>query len=735
MSQSSISEQAQKEAERLAGLVQERTGNRINRRELARAYSFAARAHDGQTRLSGEPFIEHPLAVATSCAEMGLDLSALQAALLHDVAEDTPISVEEIREKFGSEVSEIVDGVTKLTELHFQSRNEKQAETYRKMIVAMTKDSRVILIKLADRIHNMKTISSLPRQKQIQKARESLDIYAPLAHRLGIHQAKSQLEDLALMVLHPQKYQELKQMVSQHRSQREEYVQQASQELEKELNYLGVEAEISGRAKHFYSIYQKMTSKGREFNQIYDLTAMRVIVQSVQDCYAAIGAVHTLWTPMPGRFKDYVAVPKRNGYQSLHTTVVGPGGKPLEIQIRTWQMHHWAELGIAAHWRYKDGQSPASQMRWVTEIAELSPDLTAPEMFLEALRGEIVSGEVYVFTPKGEVRTLAAGATPLDFAYDIHTEVGHRCVGAKVNGHIVPLSYKLSSGDIVEALTSKGEKGPSRDWLSLVGTSRARNKIRAWFRSRDRQDSEQKGREKLSSALRSDGLPVQRIIGSPLLAEIMHEAGFKKADEFYRALGSDKIQTGPIIQKLHSQLRSGESVAPTTTPTQELLQSGRNGHQPNATAGQYGIHVDGVGGGVMLRMAKCCLPAPGDPISGYVSLGRGITIHREDCPNLQSLKKDPQRIVEVHWEGSPRTSFRVEIGVEGWDRTRLLEEISKALAESGANIVEVQVFSREATMGGRFVVEVPDTRTVDQAITRLRNIESVYDAYRVTPQS
>ncbi|HUE27975.1 MAG TPA: bifunctional (p)ppGpp synthetase/guanosine-3',5'-bis(diphosphate) 3'-pyrophosphohydrolase, partial [Solirubrobacteraceae bacterium] len=518
----------------------------IDRDRVEEAFVYACVHHADQRRKSGEDFIIHPVGVAKICAGMRLDTDTLCAALLHDTVEDTSASLEEVQESFGEEIASLVDGVTKLTGLTFQSRDEAQAENYRKMMVAMATDIRVILIKLADRLHNMRTIAALTKQKQIEKARETLDIYAPIAHRLGIHAIKWELEDLSFQALHPRKYNEIKGLVAQQRAERERYVNQAGSYLSKELAELGIEADISGRAKHFYSIYSKMTKKGREFNEIYDLTAMRVIVGSVKDCYGAVGVIHSLWKPLPGRFKDFIAMPKANMYQSLHTTVIGPEGRPLEIQIRTGEMHDLAEFGVAAHWMYKETRAPSAQdpegkLKWLRSLLDWQQDEADPREFMETLKVDLFEDEVFVFTPKGEVKSLAAGATPLDFAYEIHTDVGHRCVGAKVNGKIVPLSYQLRSGDIVEVLTSKRDRGPSRDWLALVKTTRARNKIKAWFKAESRKDTEHTGRELLQDHLKRQGLPAQKIVGSSLLADVIREMGFRKADDFYIALGGAKI--------------------------------------------------------------------------------------------------------------------------------------------------------------------------------------------------
>ena len=699
---------------------------------------FASRHHGDQRRLSGEDFITHPVGVAKICAGMRLDTETLCAALLHDTVEDTSASLEEVRTDFGEEIAGLVDGVTKLTGLTFQSHDEAQAENYRKMVVAMASDIRVILIKLADRLHNMRTIGAMSKQKQIEKSRETLDIYAPIAHRLGIHAIKWELEDLAFQTLHPRKFNEIKGLVAQQREERERYVNEAGEYVASELAELGIHADISGRAKHFYSIYSKMTKKGREFNEIYDLTAMRVIVDSVKDTYGAVGVIHSLWKPLPGRFKDFIAMPKFNMYQSLHTTVIGPEGRPLEIQIRTRDMHDLAEFGIAAHWMYKSGsrrgdaRDPDGKLKWLRSLMDWQQDMSDPREFMENLKVDLFEDEVFVFTPKGEVKSLAAGATPLDFAYDIHTDVGHRCVGAKVNGKIVPLSYVLRSGDIVEVLTSKRERGPSRDWLALVKTTRARNKIKAWFKAESRRDTEHTGRELLQEHLRKQGLPAQKLVGSPLLADVIREMGFQKGDDFYIALGGAKISPKVVVNKVMQRLKQGEAAESEPTAADDLLQTNRRRTRPTTSSTRFGIAVEGIDE-VMLRLAKCCRPVPGDPIVGYISLGRGITIHREDCPNVAVLKKDPDRFTPVAWDGDAETSFRVEIQVDGWDRHRLLEDMTRTFAEAGINILDAHCTVNHPMVKNRFVVEVGDTRTLDQAINRLRNIDAVFDAYRVTP--
>jgi guanosine-3',5'-bis(diphosphate) 3'-pyrophosphohydrolase len=704
----------------------------IDRAKVEHAFDFACDRHADQRRYSGDEFITHPVGVAQVCAGMRLDTETLCAALLHDTVEDTTASLDEIRSEFGSEIAQLVDGVTKLTGITFESRDERQAENYRKMMVAMATDVRVILIKLADRLHNMRTLGALPKQKQTLKSHETLEIYAPLAHRLGIHAIKWELEDLAFATLHPRKYAEIKQLVAQQRDEREKYVAEAGEFLAKELEQVGIEAEISGRAKHFYSIYTKMAKKGREFNEIFDLTAMRVIVGSVKDCYGAIGVIHSLWKPLPGRFKDFVAMPKANMYQALHTTVIGPEGKPLEIQIRTEEMHKLAEYGIAAHVAYKEGASAdprREKMTWLRQLVEAEGEQD-PTEFLESLKVDLFEDEVFVFTPKGEVKNLSAGSTPLDFAYAVHTDVGHSCVGAKVNGSIVPLHYQLRSGDIVEVLTAKQKRGPSLDWLKLVRTSRARNKIRAWFKEERREDAERDGRESLDEALRTRGIPMQKVSGSALLADVIREMGFRKATDFYIALGQGKISAKTAANKLMQRLKAGEGVEDETAAGAPPGQEDRARRTKDAS--NYGITVKGVEN-VAVRLAKCCRPVPGDQIEGYVSLGRGITIHRADCKNVKALKRASERFVDVAWRGDNEAAYRVELQIDAYDRTRLLEDLSRTFSEAGINIIGATCSTNHPMVKNRFVVEVGDTEQLKHCISRLRNVESVFDAYRITP--
>jgi GTP diphosphokinase / guanosine-3',5'-bis(diphosphate) 3'-diphosphatase len=701
---------------------------------IARAFAFAERAHEGQTRRSGQDFIVHPFSVAKICAGLHLDDATIVAALLHDVVEDTEAPLEEVRTEFGDEVARLVDGVTKLTRVQFQTREQAEAENYRKMIVAMADDVRVILIKLADRLHNLRTIEYLGKQKQVQKAKEALEVYAPLAHRLGIHALKWELEDLAFQTLHPRKYDEIKRMVAERRANREDHVVKAGEILQAELDKVDIPAEISGRAKHFYSIYEKMAKRGREFNEIYDLNAMRVIAErgdeeGTRDCYGALGLVHSLWKPLPGRFKDYIAMPKFNRYRSLHTTVIGPQGTPLEIQIRTRAMHTEAELGVAAHWAYKRGdtRADAEWRAWVEALRDEHRDESDPGEFLRGVRKDLFPHEVYVFTPKGEVKTLPAGATPIDFAYAIHTDVGHRTVGAKVNGRIVPLHYKLQSGDRVEILAAKSEtKGPSRDWLSLVASTRARNKIRQWFSRETREDTEQRGREILEQALKQQNLPYRKLAGSALMAQVIRELGYRKAEDFYLALGSGRLTPSQIVKKVLQRLKTDE-VAEEETIT-------RKPPRAHTAVGSesYGIRVEGVEE-VLVRLAKCCTPVPGDPIVGYISLGRGITIHREDCPNVKALMRNPERFTAVAWDGDTTTSFLVQIRVDSWDRPRLLEDVARTFAEHGTNIVEYGGHVEDQLAKNWYTAEVGDIKDLRGLLSALRNIESVFDAYRVTP--
>ncbi len=710
----------------------------FDRELIAQAFTYSKAQHKGRFRKSGEDFIYHPLGTARICADLKLDSVTIGAALLHDVVEDTPTTVATIRKMFGAEVADLVDGLTKLQKVSLKSEEEEQADNLRKMIIAMAKDIRVILIKLADRTHNMRTICYLDKQKQIQKAKETLEIYAPLAHRLGIYSIKWELEDLAFAALHPRKYSELQQMVAQRRADRESYVDQAAEYLQAELAKVGIEAQIEGRAKHFYSIYTKMVKRGKEFNEIYDLTAMRVLVDSVKDCYGTLGIIHSLWKPMPGRFKDYIAMPKFNMYRSLHTTVIGPQGKPLEIQIRTHKMHQTAEYGIAAHWLYKErgkaskaNEAAADKLAWLRQMLEWQSETEDPKEFMKTLRIDLFEEEVFVFTPKGEVISLAANSTPVDFAYAVHTDVGHHCVGAKVDGRIVPLQHPLHSGDFVEVLTSKSSQGPSRDWLNFVKTSRARNKIRQWFKKERRQDSEHIGRELLQEALRRKGLASQKIVASPAFAELTRAMGFLKAEDLYVSLGTGKTSPQQVLTKITKHLDETAGIPSVVTKSSSMPARQRS---VTSTPRELGISVDGVSD-VGVRLAKCCKPLPGDKIVGYISLGKGVSVHRKDCPNARDLQnRSGERFINVAWKGTSEKAFRAEFQVEAMDRSHLLEDISRTLSESGVNIISADCnTSGDHLVKDRFVVEVGDAKLLDTVLENIKGIDTIFDAYRITP--
>ena len=729
--------------ELLEGLLTELTAQRrdgggdVGVELVTRAFRRAAAAHEGQLRRSGEPFITHPVGVAMICVGLRLDEETIAAALLHDVVEDTDVSLDTIRDEFGAEIAALVDGVTKLTRVQFQTREQAEAENYRKMVVAMAEDVRVILIKLADRLHNLRTIEYLGKQKQIQKSKEALEVYAPLAHRLGIHALKWELEDLSFQTLHPRKYAEIKTMVAERRADREGHVAEAADVLRRELEKVDIPVDISGRAKHFYSIYDKMTRKGREFNEIYDLTAMRVIVErdgeeGTRDCYGALGLIHSLWKPMPGRFKDYIAMPKFNGYRSLHTTVIGPEGRPLEIQVRTRAMHETADLGVAAHWAYtSDGRrsrKPADEewSKWVGSLMDIHADESDTTEFVKSFRTDLFDEEVFVFTPKGEVKTLPAGSTPIDFAYAVHTDVGHRTVGAKVNGRIVPLHYHLRCGDRVEILTGKSAaRGPSRDWMSIAASSRARNRIRQFFSREQKEDLEAKGRELLEHALKHQNLPYKKLAGSAVLAGVIRESGYKKAEDFYIALGSGKLLASKIVEKVLQQLKVSEVAHETVVVKKPRARE-------TAGSDTYGINVIGVDD-VLVRLARCCTPVPGDDIVGYISLGKGITIHRGDCPNVRALRRNPERFTPVEWEGGGTQSFRVQIAVDSWDRPRLLEDVARTFAEHGANIVSYGGTVEDQMARNWYTAEIGDVKALRGLLTALRNVDGVFDARRMTP--
>ncbi|MTV25513.1 bifunctional (p)ppGpp synthetase/guanosine-3',5'-bis(diphosphate) 3'-pyrophosphohydrolase [Nitriliruptoraceae bacterium ZYF776] len=722
----------------LEGLAQaiRAAGNKAEVREVVRAYRYADTMHEGQKRRSGEAYITHPVAVATELAMLGLGTPTLIAALLHDVVEDTAASLDDIRSGFGDEVAHLVDGVTKLDRLRVESKEQQQAETLRKMFLAMAKDIRVLVIKLADRLHNMETIGHMPRDKQKRIAQETLDIYAPLAHRLGMQQFKLRLEDLGFKTLHPKRYDEIVAMVDDRNPEREAYLVEVMTAIRDQLKDLRVRGEVTGRPKHYYSIYEKMVLRGKEFDEIYDLVGVRVIVGSVRDCYAVLGELHASWRPVPGRFKDYIAMPKVNLYQSLHTSVIGPKGRPLEVQIRTRAQHRTAEFGVAAHWKYKDdgrnGSADANttgELPWIDQLLEWQQEVSEPGDYLESLKIDLYQDEVFVFTPKGEVLGLPAGATPIDFAYAVHTEVGHRCIGARVNGRLVPLEHQLTNGDVIEVLTSKAEDaGPSRDWLKLAASPRAKSKIRAYFNRERREDATQRGREAITRALRRKGVAYARVMAAGELTDIAHELNYKDAEALFRAVGEGHVAAGSVAQQVVAAVT--DEVEETATPT---LPDDRAPIRIGQGSGED-VQVEG-DSGMLVALARCCTPVPGDEIVGFVTRGRGVSVHRADCTNIDDLRKDPGRFVPVDWSGETTAPFLVSVQIEALDRKHLLRDITAVLGDLHINITSAQVATRKDRVAVlRFSFELGDPTHLEYALRSVRRVEGVYDAYRVTPQ-
>ncbi|MER7053785.1 GTP pyrophosphokinase [Streptomyces sp. NPDC000351] len=715
-------------------------------RQIERAYQVAERWHRGQKRKSGDPYITHPLAVTTILAELGMDPATLMAGLLHDTVEDTEYGLEDLRRDFGDVVTLLVDGVTKLDKVKFGEA--AQAETVRKMVVAMAKDPRVLVIKLADRLHNMRTMRYLKREKQEKKARETLEIYAPLAHRLGMNTIKWELEDLAFAILYPKMYDEIVRLVAERAPKRDEYLAVVTDEVQQDLRSARIKATVTGRPKHYYSVYQKMIVRGRDFAEIYDLVGIRVLVDTVRDCYAALGTVHARWNPVPGRFKDYIAMPKFNMYQSLHTTVIGPNGKPVELQIRTFDMHRRAEYGIAAHWKYKqEAVAGASKVRtdaprssgkgkddhlndmaWLRQLLDWQKETEDPGEFLESLRFDLSRNEVFVFTPKGDVIALPASATPVDFAYAVHTEVGHRTIGARVNGRLVPLESTLDNGDLVEVFTSKAAgAGPSRDWLGFVKSPRARNKIRAWFSKERRDEAIEQGKDSIVRAMRKQNLPIQRILTGDSLVTLAHEMRYSDISALYAAIGEGHVSAQNIVQKLVQAL-GGEEAA--TEEIDESVPPARG--RKRRTNADPGVVVKGVED-VWIKLARCCTPVPGDPIIGFVTRGSGVSVHRSDCVNVDSLSREPERILEVEWAPSQSSVFLVAIQVEALDRSRLLSDVTRVLSDQHVNILSAAVqTSRDRVATSRFTFEMGDPKHLGHVLKAVRGVEGVYDVYRVT---
>jgi len=695
---------------------------------IERAYAVALAAHVGQTRKSGEPYINHPMSVATIVARQGLDDVTVAAALLHDAVEDTSVSLEDLERDFGSDVRLIVDGVTKLDRLHFDTREEQQAASMRKMLVALSKDLRVLIIKLADRLHNMRTLAALPEHKQQRVAQETIDIYAPLANRLGMQEVKDQLQDLALATLHPKRYSQIDQMVEDRSPERDLYLAQLIGEVEGRLAELGIAGKVAGRPKQLWSIYEKMIVKGRSFDEIHDLVGVRVIVDSVRDCYAALGTIHASWKPVQGRFKDYVAMPKFNLYQSLHTTVVGPQGKQVEFQVRTVEMDVRAEYGVAAHWDYK-AQSPSDEMAWLGRIVEWQAETEDPGTFMANLKTDLELDEVYVFTPNGEVITLPIGATPVDLAYAIHTDVGHTCVGAKVGGRLVPLETHLTTGDTVEIVTSKQPgAGPSRDWLQFVATHRASSKIKHWYSRERRSDAIDAGYEALSTELRRARLPVRDVLAGPELAEVAASMNYHDPDTLYAAVGEHHVSARAVVGRVVKAL---EELEPDAEVEAEIVRSRR----PRRDTGTVGVHVEGLDD-MMVRLSRCCTPVPPDEIMGFVTRGRGVSVHRSDCANAVSLTADQaDRLIDVDWDKDSSGHFVVSVEIKALDRPRLLRDIFGVLADNHVNVLATSTVTsgvdQVATM--RFEFEIGDPTHLEAMLRLLREVDSVYDVHRVVP--
>ena len=699
-------------------------------RVLEEAYRAAEEAHEGQVRKSGEPFIEHPLAVAEILADLRLDTTTLTAALLHDTVEDTEVTLGRIQQTFGEDVARIVDGLTKLDRLEFRTRELAQAENVRKMIVAMAGDIRVLLIKLADRLHNMRTVEALSPGKQRRMATETLEIYAPLANRLGVQEVKWELEDLSFKTLHPGPYKEIARLVEARRDERRALIDELTGSIRQKLKELGVKADVEGRPKHLYSIYEKMVIRGKEFEEIYDLVGIRILAGSLRDCYAALGAVHSLWKPIPGRFKDYVAMPKSNMYQSLHTTVVGPNGTPLEIQIRTRDMHRTAQYGIAAHWRYKEGgkqSKDTADLAWLGQMMEWLKDMADPREFMEGLRIDLSGGRVFVFTPKGDVINLPQGATPVDFSYAIHTEVGHRTIGAKVNGKLVPLDYELRTGDSVDVLTSKAQgEGPSQDWLQFVATPRARNKIRQWFARGRREDALDQGKDLLQRQMRKQNLSFKRLTTEEALEQVATDLKQPDLDALYVAVGEGHVSPQSVVARLSRQLSGSAEEDVTDVPLARPVRI-------TQTDVAKGVMVKGLGD-VWVRLGRCCTPVPGDQIVGFVTRGQGVSVHRADCPNVKTLRREPERMIEVSWAEGKSTSFVVAIQVEALDRTRLLSDIATMLSDQHVNILSANSSTgRDRITRLRFSFELADITHLSSLLASVKRVENVYDAYRVVP--
>ncbi len=707
---------------------------------LQQAYDVADERHAGQFRKSGDPYITHPLAVATILADLGMDTTTLIAALLHDTVEDTGYTLDELEKDFGAEVGHLVDGVTKLDKVALGSAAE--GETIRKMIIAMARDPRVLVIKVADRLHNMRTMRFLPPEKQARKARETLEVIAPLAHRLGMATVKWELEDLAFAILHPKKYEEIVRLVADRAPSRDTYLARVRNDLNNALGAAHIQATVEGRPKHYWSIYQKMIVRGKDFDDIHDLVGMRILCDEIRDCYAAIGVVHSLWQPMAGRFKDYIAQPSFGVYQSLHTTVIGPEGKPLEVQIRSFEMHRTAEFGIAAHWRYKEGRkgkgrkatdvAEVDDMAWMRQLLDWQREAADPGEFLESLRFDLAVKEIFVFTPKGDVITLPAGSTPVDFAYAVHTEVGHRCIGARVNGRLVALERPLENGEVIEVFTSKAETaGPSKDWEGFVVSPRAKTKIRQWFAKERREEALEAGKDAIAKETRRGGLPLHRLLSAESVTAVSKELGFHDVDTLYSAVGEGHVPAGRVVHRLVALLGGVEAaedeIANRATPSTQGTRS--------RAMGDSGVVVEGIDN-ILAKLAKCCTPVPGDEILGFVTRGGGVSVHRADCTNADDLRGQPDRLIPVSWAESTNAVFLVAIQVEALDRHRLLSDVTRVLADERVNLLSATLStSRDRVAVSRFTFEMADPKHLGHVLNVVRNVEGVYDVYRVTSSS
>jgi len=700
---------------------------------IEKAYQFAKDAHDGQMRQSGEEYISHPLEVADILADLNMDNVTIAAAILHDVIEDTKYSYEDIKSSFGEEVAMLVDGVTKLGKLEYTTKEEQQAENLRKMFIAMAKDIRVIIIKLADRLHNMRTLKYMSEKKQREKASETMEIYAPIAHRLGISKIKWEMEDLALRYLEPKGYYELVERVAKKRQEREEYINTVIEQLKEKIHEVGIDAHIEGRPKSFYSIYRKMYIQGKSFDQIFDMTAVRIIVETVKDCYGALGIVHTLWKPIPGRFKDYIAMPKPNMYQSLHTTVIGPDGQPFEVQIRTWEMHRTSEFGIAAHWRYKEGKDSQNdfdeKLKWLRQMLEWQNEIKDTKEFMETLKIDLLVDEVYVFTPKGDVIDLPVNSTPIDFAYKIHSAIGNKCVGAKINGRIVTLDYKLQNGDIVEIITSANTNGPSRDWLKIAKSNHTKNKIKQWFKKEKRDENIQKGRELLEKECKRHGLNPSAILKPELLDIIFKKYSLHSVDDLYASVGYGGVTPNLILNRLKDEYK--KLVKPEDRDIiAELEEKLKKPETVKRKTNTTGINVKGIDN-VMVRFARCCNPVPGDEVFGFVTKGRGVSVHRKSCPNANEFLMQSERLIDVEWHTEAKVSYNADVEIRAYDRKGLLAEITSIVDESKININSFYSrTTRERMAIINFILEIHDVDQLNKLIKKFKKIEGVVDVFR-----